>query len=126
MSFSSDGQVEVQDSTPATVTYSEVQNFGDRCIYADRTREIGVPRQLVISHQKVGSGSDARLRSMVKFSNNVENTSLEGDILEHRVHIVVDTPLRVVGKTDVEDVLAQLLDFLGNSTVVDQLMNQEV
>jgi hypothetical protein len=63
---------------------------------------------------------------MVKFSNNVENTSLEGDILEHRVHIVVDTPLRVVGKTDVEDVLAQLLDFLGNSTVVDQLMNQEV
>lgn len=126
MSFSTNGQVEVQDSTPATVTYSEVQNTGSQCIYADRAREIGVPRQLTISHQKTGSGDAARLRSMVKFSNNVENSALEGDVVEHRAHVVFDTPLRVVDKTDVEDVLAQLIDLLSTTGFVDQIMNQEV
>lgn len=126
MSFSTNGQVEVQDITPATVTYSEVQNTGTQCIYADRTREIGIPRQLIVSHQKTGSGEAARLRSMVKFSNNVENSALEGDIVEHRVHLVIDSPLRVVDKDDVKDVIAQLIDFIGAATFVDQIMNQEV
>jgi hypothetical protein len=126
MSFSTSGQVQVQDSTPATVTYSEVQNTGSQCIYADRTREIGVPRQLIISHQSVGSGDDSRLRSMVKFSNAIENSALEGDVVEHRIHVVFDTPNRVVEKTDVEDVLAQLTDLLSGGTFVDQLMNREV
>jgi len=126
MSFSTNGQIAVEDATPATVTYSEVQNTGSQCIYADRDREVGIPRQLTISHQKTGSGEAARLRSMVKFSNSVENSALEGDIVEHRIHLVIDSPLRVVAKTDIEDVLAQLVDFLGEATFVDQIMNQEV
>lgn len=126
MSFSTNGQVQLQDATPATVTYSEVQNTGSRCIYSDRTREIGEPRNLEISHQSVGSGDDARLRSMIKLSNCIENSALEGDVVEHRIHVVFDTPLRVVAKADVEDVLAQMVDFLSISGVVDQLMNQEV
>lgn len=126
MSFSTNGQVQLQDSTPATVTYSLVDNYGSRCVYADRTREIGEPRRLEISHQMVGSGDDARLRSMVKLSNAIENPALEGDVVEHRIHVVFDTPLRVVAKADVEDVLAQMADFLAISGVVDQIMNQEV
>lgn len=126
MSFSTSGQVQVQDSAPATVTYSEVQNTGSKCIYSDRTREVGVGRSLEVSHQTVGTGDAARLRSMVKFSNNVENTSLEGDVVEHRIHMVIDSPLRVIEKADVEDVLAQLIDFISTGTFVDQIMNQEV
>lgn len=126
MSFSTNGQIAVLDKTPATVTYSEVSNTGSQCIYADRVRDIGVPRQLVISHQRVGNGDAARLRSMVKFTNCVENTALEGDVVESRLHIVVDTPLRVVEKTDVEDVLTQLINFISEATFIDQVMNSEV
>lgn len=126
MSFSTNGQVQLTDSGAATVTYTEVRNTGDQCIYADRTREIGVPRQLIISHQTVGTGDAARLRSMIKLTNDVENSALEGDVVEHRIHVVFDSPLRVVAKTDIEDVLAQALDLLGTAGIVDQLMNQEV
>jgi hypothetical protein len=126
MSFSTNGQVQVQDSAPATVTYSEVQNTGSQCIYADRDREIGVPRQLIISHQKVGTGDAARMRSMVKFTNNVENSALEGDVAEHRIHLVLDSPVRIVDKDDITDVLAQMIDFISGATFVDQIVNQEV
>lgn len=126
MSFSTNGQVAVQDSVPATVTYSEVQNTGSQCIYADRTREVGVPRQLIISHQQVGAGEAARLRSMVKFSNSIENAALEGDVVEHRVHMVIDTPLRIVEKADVADVIAQLIDVMSDASFVDQILNSEV
>jgi len=74
----------------------------------------------------VGKGDDARLRSMVKLTNNVENSALEGDVVEHRLHLVLDTPLRVVEKTDVQDVLTQLISLLESATFVDQIMNQEV
>jgi len=126
MSFSTNGQVALTDSSAATVTYSEVQNSGSKCIYSDRTRDIGVGRSLEISHQQVGSGETARLRSMIKLSNNIENSALAGDVVEHRIHMVFDTPLRVCQKTDVEDVLAQFVDLLGTSGIVDQIMNQEV
>lgn len=126
MSFSTNGQVAVTDSVPATVTYSEVQNTGSQCVYADRAREIGVPRQLIISHQNVGSGEAARLRSMVKFTNAIENPALEGDVVESRIHLVIDSPLRIVGKTDVKDVIAQLIDVISGLTFVDQIMNSEV
>lgn len=126
MSFSTNGQVQVQDSTPATVTYTEVQNNGTQCIYADRDREIGVPRQLIVSHQLVGTGEAARLRSMVKLSNCVENPALEGDVVEHRIHLVIDSPRRVIAKSDITDVLAQMVDFISGATFVDQIMNQEV
>lgn len=126
MSFSTSGQVILQDSVPADVTYSEVKNSGDQCIYADRTREIGVPRQLIISHQEVGSGDNARLRSMVKLTNSVENSALEGDVVQHSIHIVLDTPHRIVEKSDVVDVLSQMVDFLSIATFVDQITNREV
>lgn len=126
MSFSTNGQIQVTDATPATVTYSEVSNTGSQCVYADRTREIGTPRSLIISHQNVGTGDAARLRSMVKFTNNVENSALEGDVVEGRIHVVFDTPLRVIDKDDVTDMLTQLIDLLDNATFVDQLMNSEV
>lgn len=126
MSFSTNGQITVADSSAAEVIYSEVQNTGSQCIYADRTREIGIPRQLIISHQLVGTGEAARVRSMVKFSNSVENSALEGDVAEHRIHLVLDTPGRLVQKTDVEDVLAQFIDFISGGTFIDQITNREV
>jgi len=126
MSFSTSGQVTLVDEASANAVYSEVQNTGIQCIYADRNRDIGIGRQLIISHQSVGKGDDARLRSMVKLTNNVENSALEGDVVEHRLHLVLDTPLRVVEKTDVQDVLTQLISLLESATFVDQIMNQEV
>jgi hypothetical protein len=126
MSFSTAGTVTIADETPANVDYSEVQNTGSRCVYADRVRDIGTPRGLEISHQTVGNGDDARLRSMVKLSNSIENGALEGDVVEHRAHIVLDTPLRIVTKTDVIDMIKQLTNFLDEATFVDQIMNKEV
>jgi hypothetical protein len=126
MSFATSGQVEVDDATPSAVTYSEVQNTGSMATYADRSREFNVPRKLIISHQQVGSGDSARLRSMIKFTDNVENSALEGDIVEARVHLVLDTPLRVVEKAEVEDMVAQMIDFISAGTFIDQIMNQEV
>lgn len=126
MAISTNGTITVQDKTPADVNYSEVQNTGAQCVYADRTREIGVPRNLIISHQSIGSGDAARLRSMVKFTNNVENSALEGDIVEQRVHVVFDTPLRIITKSDVEDVMTQLTNLLGSTDFVDKILNKEV
>jgi hypothetical protein len=126
MSFSTAGDVTIADETPADVDYSEVQNTGSKCLYADRTRDIGTPRGLEISHQNVGTGDDARLRSMVKLSNSIENSALEGDVVEHRAHIVLDTPLRVVTKADVIDIVKQLTNFIDGATFVDQIMNKEV
>jgi hypothetical protein len=126
MSFSTNGQITIQDNTPADVVYSEVQNTGSQCVYADRTRDIGVPRQLIISHQLLGSGDAKRLRSLVKLTNSIENAALEGDVVEARCYIVCDTPLRVVDKATVTDMLTQLENFISSSGFVDQLMNQEV
>jgi len=63
---------------------------------------------------------------MVKLSNSVENGAVEGDVLEHRAHIVLDTPLRVVTKAMVTDIITQLTNFVGEATFVDQIMNREV
>lgn len=126
MSFATNGQVVIQDSTPADVTYSEVQNTGAVCTYSDRSREIGEPRKLIISHQTSGSGDDLRVRSLVKLTNAIENPSLEGDVVEHGCHVVLDTPQRVVTKADITDVLTQMVNLVSGSTFVDQITNQEV
>jgi len=126
MSFSTSGIITIADATPADVDYAEVQNTGSKCLYSDRARDIGTPRGLEISHQTVGTGDAARLRSMVKLSNSVENGAVEGDVLEHRAHIVLDTPLRVVTKAMVTDIITQLSNFVGEATFVDQIMNREV
>lgn len=126
MSFSTNGQVVLADATPANVTYSETQNTGTQCIYADRTREIGVPRTLTISHQEVGTGTAKRLRSMVKLSDVKESPSLEGDVAELKAHLVVDCPQRIVTATDVGHVIAQLIDLMNNATFIAQLLNREV
>lgn len=126
MSFSTNGQVVVADATPTDVTYSEVQNTGTMCSYSDRSREIGVPRSLVISHQVTGSGDSARVRSMVKFIDTVENPSLEGDTEENRIHVVWDRPNRVVTKADITDLQTQLENLMGSTDFVDKIVNQEV
>jgi len=39
---------------------------------------------------------------------------------------VLDTPLRVVTKAMVTDIITQLSNFVGEATFVDQIMNREV
>mgnify|MGYP003574335505 CR=1 FL=1 len=126
MSFSTNGSVVIADSTPADVTYSEVQNTGTSCTYSDRSREIGEPRKLIISHQTSGSGDDLKVRSLCKLTNAIENPSLEGDVVEHGIHIVFDTPQRVIAKADITDVLTQMINLVSDSSFVDKITNQEV
>lgn len=126
MSISTNGNIIVADSTPANVTYSEVSNSGSVCTYSDRTREIGVPRSLVVSHQKSGKGDTLRQRSMVKFLDSVENAALEGDVVSGGVHIVYDFPLRVITKTEIEHLQAQLVSLITSANFIDKIINSEV
>lgn len=126
MGFSTNGAVVLADATPANVTYSEVSNTGSQCLYADRTRDIGVPRQLIISHQTVGSGPNARRRSMVKVTDFKENASLEGDVVEARVHMVVDIPQRIIDSADVNHMVVQLKNLIISTDFLAKLLNQEV
>jgi hypothetical protein len=108
------------------VDYAEVQNTGSKCLYSDRSREIGVPRTLEIAHTNVGTNDAKRLRSLIKLSNTKENPSVEGDTVEQKVHIVIDTPLRIVEKADVDDLIDQLISFITSANFVDKVMNSEV
>lgn len=126
MSIGSNGDIVVADSTPADVTYSEVLNSGTSCVYSDRTREIGVPRSISISHQTVGKGDALRLRSMVKLQDSIENSTVEGDVVTGSLHVVYDIPQRVYEKADVTNLQAQLVNLIGSTNFVDKILNQEV
>lgn len=126
MSIGSNGDIVVADSTPANVTYSEVLNSGTSCVYSDRTREIGVPRSISISHQLVGKGETLRLRSMVKLQDSIENPTVEGDVVTGSVHIVYDIPQRVFAKADVTDLQTQLKNLISSVNFIDKILNQEV
>lgn len=126
MSISTSGNVVVADATPENVTYSEVNNTGTMCVYSDRTREIGVPRTLTVSHQNVGSGDERRVRSLVKFTDCKENPSVEGDVVMGSIHLVFDTPQRIFEKADITDLQTQLVNLIGSANFVDKITNQEV
>lgn len=126
MAISTNGNIVVADSTPANVTYSEVSNNGSSCTYSDRTREIGVPRSLFISHQKTGKGDTLRQRSMVKLVDNKENAAIEGDVVGLGVHIVYDIPMRIIEKADITDLQTQLVNLVTSANFVDKIVNSEV
>jgi hypothetical protein len=125
MSFNTNGDVVVADAAAANVTYSLVDTTGTRSVYSDRSRGIGVPRTLEISHQETGAGDAARLRSLVKLTDCKENPSAEGDVVENRVHIVLDSSLRITEKADVTDLLKQLSNMINDASFVDKIMNKE-
>lgn len=126
MALSTNGNIVVADSTPADVTYSEVSNTGSACVYSDRTRDIGVPRSIFVSHQKTGKDTTLRQRSMVKLTDCIENAALEGDVVNGGVHIVYDFPLRVYTKADIVDIQTQLVNLITSDSFVDKILNSEV
>lgn len=126
MSIGSNGSVVIADATPANVTYSEAQNTGTMAVYSDRTREIGVPRTLTISHQITGKTPATRQRSLVKLSNAIENPALEGDVETAALHVVFDFPHRIVEKSEISDMLVQMVNLLETANFVDKIANSEV
>lgn len=125
MSLSTNGNITIQDSTPVDVVYSEVQNTGLQSTYSDRTREIGVPRRAIVSHNDSGTGDAKRLRSLAKLTNCKENPSLEGDVVEHSIYVVYDTPMRIVEVEDVEDIQTQLINWISSANFVQKILNRE-
>lgn len=122
MPFSTSGQITLGD-----ISFSETNNTGKSCIYANRNREIGEPQQLVISHQQV-TKKDAqdRIRSMVKLSDTVRDpdTSVPETL---NVHIVVDRPTQgIVTKATIQAALDSLQLMVSGPDFVDKLVNCEV
>lgn len=127
MSFSTAGRISLSDNTPATVNYDQSQSFGSKAIYSDRSRDIGLPRTLEISHQDSGSGTLKRTRSMCRLNDIVENAQLEGDTEGASIYLVVDRGHRLIDKADLTHMVAQLISLLGTpSDFVDKIANKEV
>lgn len=126
MSFSTNDAIVVADATPANVTYSEQQKSGLSSVYSDRTRGLGVPRTLSISHQETGKGDAIRTRSLVKFADTQENPDMEGDRESATVYLVVDYPSRIFSTDHINHMVVQMKNFMISADFLAKLINREI
>lgn len=124
MSFATNDQVIINDGT-GDVTYTKVASTGTSTTYSDRTREIGVPRQLMISHQQTGKAPNVKIGSMIKILDTVESAD-ETESEQEEVYIVCRRGIRLATKSQLVGMLIQIKNLVADPTaLVDQLVNRE-
>lgn len=111
------------DSGTTNNVYSIISMVGGKSIRQDATLELDVPSVLTISHQTTGKGDSAVARRMVRLDRTLEGVDAEYKTVS--AHTVLTVPGSVVTKTDVSNLVAELIDFFQSAGFLDKLLNGE-
>lgn len=121
MSYAS--TIVLKDAAAANVTYCRVRATSDDVVYADSASTLSQPNLLTIGHKPTNSigGSD---RHMVKLAK----TSFGTDNVPRTVvcTLSLSVPRQTLTRTDVNNILAGMREFIGSTANVDALLRNEL
>lgn len=115
----------IADATPTDRTFRLASTAAGRTDYSDASRTIIEPRNLSISHQKIGKGATLRIRTMVK----VDDTQVDTDGItsaRNQVYIVIDRPGQIVTADDVKHSIALVKNLLTAGNIDILLAGQQI
>lgn len=112
----------LKDAAAANENFLRIASSSDKVNYALSTATLSAPVTLVIGHQMTSSqdGSD---RHMVKIARTVLDTSNVARTMV--INCTISVPRLGVSRTDVNNSIAELKEFLGTANV-DALLRGEL
>lgn len=121
MSYAS--TIVVKDAAAANITFNRIRSTNDEVFYADAASTLSQPSLLTIGHKVTNSisGSD---RHMVKFGK----TSIGTDNIPRTLvcTLTLNVPRQTLTRTDVNNILAGVKEFISSTANVDALLRNEL
>lgn len=115
--------ITLKDAAAANVVFNRIRATVDDVVYADSASTLSQPNLLTIGHKPTNSisGSD---RHMVKLAK----TSVGTDNIPRTIvcTMSLSVPRQTLTRTDVNNVLAGLKEFIGTIANVDALLRNEL
>jgi hypothetical protein len=106
---------EIKDASGTEVEFGRIKAFGASVEYQPTADNPLENHRLKVSHLEVGTGSDKRRRSMVRFDRNIPASS-PINYAPCSAYVVVDVPTgAILDYTGVIDLLANLQSFLSTT-----------
>jgi len=116
MAFSDN--LSLDDASGDLVAYSKIASSGDRIRRLDTSTTLAESRLMEIAHNFQGSGADIVDRHLVSFSHTQNNAT--GKPRKAIVNLTVSIPRdAVVTPEDVDDLIANLVDFITGGSFGD-------
>lgn len=113
---------EVKDHAGTEVEYNRISTLDRSVTFAKNGELPYLPTRLKVSHQEIGSGSNLRRRSVVRFDDTVINSVDGVTPVTVSAYAVLDIPVGALADlTKPQDTMAKLMSFLaslGASTTI--------
>lgn len=122
MAFS---DITIADATPTNVVFRAASSAAGKTIYSDASRSILEPRTFTVSHQKIGKGITARIRSVVR----IDDTQVDTDGVSSATdsaYLVIDRPVSIVEAADVKHSIALVKNVLTAGNIDILLAGQQL
>lgn len=106
-------------------TYSLVSILDGRSIRRDATATMGLPKDLIISHNVEKRGELVIDRHLVRLERTVADATDPSKLATGRVSLVLEVPRTIVTEAQILGLYVQLDSLMDAAGVFDKLLNSE-
>lgn len=103
---------EVKNSSGTEVEFQHLDATGRKRVFAQKSESYALPHRLTISHADVGTGQNARRRSVVRIDKTIASTVDATKTCTVTAYLVADIPTgAIIAQDEPKNVIAEILSF---------------